>query len=374
MNQSDLLALLQELLSHSQETEWIEFKQNWANPEDIGEYVSALANAAALCGKRAGYLVWGVEDQSKRIVGTDFRPRRAKKGNEELEGWLLRFLWPQVDLRIHEFQYQGRHLVIFEVPPASRYPVSFKGVEYIRVGSQKRRLPAHPEKERKLWQVLAAVAFEEQAASHPLSSEEVLQRIDYPSCFQLLGFPLPDNRAGILERLRQEKVLIAQGEDRFLVTNLGAILFARSLDDFGRLARKKLRVVQYQGKNRVKTQREWVLGSGYAVGFANAISYILNLLPRNEEIQQAFRRDVPMFPEIAVRELVANALIHQDFCMTGTGPMVEIFVDRVEITNPGAPLIDTLRFIDEPPQVTERNAGFHHAENEHLRRTRERGG
>jgi len=161
---------------------------------------------------------------------------------------------------------------------------------------------------------------------------------------------LPDNRAGVIERLQQEKVIVCQGEDRYQVTNLGAVLFARSLDDFDRLARKKLRVVQYRDKNRVETQREWVLESGYAVGFANATSYILNLLPRNEEIQQAFRRDVPMFPEIAIRELVANALIHQDFSIGGTGPMVEIFTDRIEITNPGIPLIDTLRFIDEPPR------------------------
>lgn len=57
-----------------------------------------------------------------------------------------------------------------------------------------------------------------------------------------------------------------------------------------------------------------------------------------------------MYPEIAVRELVANTLVHQDFSVTGAGPMVELFQDRMEISNPGRPLIDTLRFIDEPPR------------------------
>jgi predicted HTH transcriptional regulator len=57
-----------------------------------------------------------------------------------------------------------------------------------------------------------------------------------------------------------------------------------------------------------------------------------------------------MFPELAVREVVANALIHQDFLVTGAGPMVEIFDDRIEITNPGEPLVDTQRFVDTPPR------------------------
>lgn len=56
-----------------------------------------------------------------------------------------------------------------------------------------------------------------------------------------------------------------------------------------------------------------------------------------------------MYPEIAIRELVANTLIHQDFNITGAGPKIEVFADRMEISNPGIPLIDTLRFIDEPP-------------------------
>jgi ATP-dependent DNA helicase RecG len=57
-----------------------------------------------------------------------------------------------------------------------------------------------------------------------------------------------------------------------------------------------------------------------------------------------------MYPEPAIRELVANALIHQDFSITGSGPMIEIFSDRMEITNPGLPLVKTERFLDTPPR------------------------
>ena len=111
-----------------------------------------------------------------------------------------------------------------------------------------------------------------------------------------------------------------------------------------------MRVVQYRGDGRNEALREQDGGKGYACGFEGLISYINGLLPANEVVGRALRRSVPMFPELAVRELVANALIHQDFFKTGTGPMVEIFDDRVEITNPGEPLVDTQRFVDSPPQ------------------------
>ena len=131
---------------------------------------------------------------------------------------------------------------------------------------------------------------------------------------------------------------------------MGAILFARRLSDFPGLWRKAMRVVQYNGTGRTETLREQEGTRGYAAGFQGLISYVNGLLPANEVIGQALRKDVPMIPSIAVRELVANALIHQDFSISGTGPMVEIFDNRIEITNPGEPLVDTHRFLDTPPK------------------------
>ncbi|WP_250033277.1 ATP-binding protein [Paractinoplanes maris] len=88
---------------------------------------------------------------------------------------------------------------------------------------------------------------------------------------------------------------------------------------------------------------------GYAAGFAGLVRYIDELIPSNEVIGQALRQTVKLYPELAVRELVANALLHQDFLVSGSGPTVEIFDDRMEITNPGRPLVDPLRFVDSPP-------------------------
>jgi len=119
------------------------------------------------------------------------------------------------------------------------------------------------------------------------------------------------------------------------------------MQDFDTVKRKTVRVIQYDGKNKIKTLKDQESKLGYAVGFESILKYINDLLPSNEVIGQALRETKLMYPVIAIRELVANAIIHQDFEIHGTGPMIEIYADRIEITNPGLPLIEPLRFIDE---------------------------
>jgi ATP-dependent DNA helicase RecG len=347
---SQLPELLRALIALPHEVEWVEFKHNNSNLKLIGEYLSALANSATLHSKEAGYIVWGIDDASRTVIGTGFKPRQEKVGNEELENWLHHQLHPSTDFHIHEFVFEGKPVVLFEVRPASHAPIRFEETEFIRVGSYKKKLKDFPEKERLLWVLLSDVTFEKGVARSSVSTDEVLALLDYPAYFTLTGQPLPDNRAGILDRLTNEKIIAPKGSTRYDITNFGAILFARNLNEFERLARKAVRVIVYKGDNRVHTVKEQVGGKGYAVGFEGVIAYINDQLPKNEQIGQAFRKEVRMYPELAIRELVPNALIHQDFMMTGTGPMVEIFSDRIEITDPGVPLIDTLRFIDEPPR------------------------
>lgn len=345
-----MMPLVRQLAALPHETEWVEFKINKGAPEEIGEYISALSNSAALHGKDVGYIVWGVEDSTHALVGTSFRPRSAKVGSEELENWLSRLLIPSIHFLVREIEEAGKRFVVFEIPAATHTPVRFKDFEYVRVGTYKKKLRDHPEKERALWAVFSRTSFEEGIALQHGSSDQVLALLDYPEYFRLMGQALPDNRVAILDRLSAEKIIRPSSRSGYDITNVGAILFARHLSEFGRLARKALRVIQYKGSNRVETIKEQPGDKGYAIGFQGAIRYINDLLPQNEQVGQAVRTEVRMYPEIAIRELVANAIIHQDFNIAGAGPMVEIFSDRMEITNPGVPLIDTLRFIDEPPR------------------------
>lgn len=345
-----ILGIVHELRRLPHETELVEFKANNSRPHAIGEYISALSNAAALSDKPSAYLLWGIEDGTHATVGTDFAPSTMKKGNEPLETWLRQFLSPCPDFRFSEVVADGQRVVLLEIDRALHQPVAFEGVEYIRVGSTTRKLKDYPEKERRLWRAFDRQVFENGIAAARQSDEQVLRKLDYPAYFDLLERPLPDGHAAILDALRNDGLIASCEAGGFDITNLGAVLFAKNLGDFPKLERKALRVIQYRGVGHTETLKEQVWAMGYASGFERMIAYINGLLPANEVVHQALRREVPMFPEIAVRELVANALIHQDFFETGTGPTVEIFDDRIEITNPGKPLVDTQRFLDTPPK------------------------
>jgi predicted HTH transcriptional regulator len=345
-----LTGLVRELCKLPRETEWVEFKENNAEPKEVGEYISALSNSAALVGKAFAYLVWGVDDKTHQVVGTCFSLATAKVGNEELENWLLRLLAPKIDFHFFEFTMDGLPIVLLEIGRAFRHPVQFEGNEFIRVGSYKKRIKDFPEKERSLWRIFDQTTFEEGIAAERVSSEEVLKLLDYPAYFDVLNLPLPEGRKGILQALQSDELIQSNEAGNWNITNLGAILFAKRLSDFRLLRRKTVRVILYQGNSRLETLKERELAMGYANGFEGLIDYINGLLPSNEVIGQALRKTVVMYPELAVRELVANAIIHQDFLVTGAGPMVEIFEDRMEITNPGAPLVDTNRFLDTPPK------------------------
>lgn len=349
-NDTYCVSLVRELCKLPAETPWLEFKHNNDDPQQIGEYLSALSNAAALEGKGSAYLVWGVENAGHAIVGTSFKPHLAKKGNEELESWLLRQLSPRLHFHFYSFDIDDKPVVLLEIPRASNKPTSFEGRELIRIGSNKKSLKDFPEQERALWRTFDQTPFEELPAAINLDPADALALLDYPAYFHLLTLPLPADQARILDRLEEDRMLRRDAAGRWEITNLGAILFARDLHAFKGLARKAVRLIVWDGQGRLKTLREQIGQRGYASGFEGLIEFLTALLPRNEVIGKALRREVPMYPDLAVRELIANALIHQDFSITGAGPMVEVFVDRMEITNPGEPLVDVARFLDSPPR------------------------
>lgn len=358
-SEEQLSNLIDELRFLPKETEWVEFKVGNTNNVTLGENISALSNSATLHGKEKAYVVFGIHDDTHEVVGTSFNPQAEKIGNEELENWLATSLDPRINFTLHLCEYvPGTNVVIFEIDAAIGFPVSFKKKVYIRVGSYTKPIADHRGKEKALWSKLDKRTFESGIAKSDLDEEEVLGLLEYTELFKRLDLPIPTSKGAIVRKLVEEELVVDE-KGMLSITNLGAILFAADITQFETVARKALRVIVYKGKDKLVTSHEQKGLKGYAVGVDRIVRYIQNYAGSTEVTVDATRKDVPTYPNRAVREILANALIHQDFSIGGAGPMVEIFEGRMEISNPGIPLIEISRIIDHSPRSrNERLAGL----------------
>lgn len=352
LGQDEFSGLVKELAGRPSETEWIEFKENNQYPQMIGERVSGLANSAALHHRPWGYLVWGVHDSpDHRITGTAFDPQTLKgKGNEDFIPWIHRNLDPEPEMTLHSGEIEGKRVVVLEIQAASHAPIQFAGEAYIRIGSYNKKLRENVTFAKQLWRALDETPFEAQLASRAMDAGEVLDALDVDVYYGLQKVPVPASTDDILQNLASDNLIASQATGRHCVTNLGALLYATDLRSFPSIARKAPRVIKYQGTTKVTAEREIEGRRGYANGFAGLVNYVNGLLPRSEKIDKALRSEVHAYPIVAVRELIANALAHQDLSITGTGPMIEIYDNRLEITNPGEPLVRPEMFINAPPR------------------------
>ena len=359
-------SLLREFTRLSTEVEWVEFKVNNKDPERIAKYISGMSNIAAILGQPYAYIVWGIDNDSRTIIGTDFHYRESKKGNEELEAWLMRMVNPKIDFRFREVPIVKKDdtegfVTLLEIPCAENTPTKYGSVGYIRIGSNLKALADYPEKEAELWRCLNNISFEKRIAYTEASSEDVVRLLDYPAYYRILNLPIPANREKVLQDFLDEKFIKRNAAGSWDITNYGALMIAADLKEFEALERKTVRVIRYKGKRKIDGLGEKVFPRGYAVGFEDIVQYILTVIPQEEIMEGSIRRQIYDFPESAIRELVANVEIHQALEQRGTNPMIEIFSDRMEFSNAGSPLVAIERIVDTVPVSRNENmAGFMH--------------
>jgi len=343
------ITILKYLLSLHTENEWLEYKQNNTNPDMIGEYISALSNSAILEGQDKAYLIYGVSEDNKSIVGTKFNFQTAKKGQQAIENYILTQLEPRINFKAYDLYIEDKKIVMIEIDTNTNIPVKFRGVEYIRVNSYKQKLKDFQEKERKLWRCFDTKTFEAKLVINNVPKEDIFELLDYDTYFRLMDMRHNLNKKYILEKLIEEN-FIAFENGIYSITNLGAIVLAKDLTKFKTLKSRAPRVVVYAGNDKMDTLSDTQGNKGYAVSFEQLIDYVIDKLENREIIDKALRENVYQYPKIAIRETVANALIHQNFAEGNKGPLIEIYRNRIEITNTGKPLIDTKRFIDHTPK------------------------
>ena len=299
------------------------------NKERLVEHLIAFANHP-----NGGFLVFGVQDDAV-LIGVEQSEvaqtvnTLANLGRDAVEPPLV------IDHAVVDFR--GVALLIVYVPEQSNKPVHRRGKSieeaWIRSGGTTRK--ASRQEVGGLMLNSQAPRWENLRASNLLQGTDLLALLDLSVIANLLQRPLPVEEGELLHWLADEN-MITPDSNGYYITNFGAIAAARNLDQFDTLKRKRIRVIRYRGRNKVETIDEMMGQKGYAAGFEGLIGHLKRVLPHSEVIQQSLRTEVCIYPEIALRELVANALIHQDFSITGSGPMIEVFDDRIEFTNPGS--------------------------------------
>jgi predicted HTH transcriptional regulator len=343
------VSLLNELLKYGGETSWIEFKENNSDFEEIAKRVCGLANAAALNQRQYGYMVWGVRDSDLGIVGTHFNPQREKKGNEYLINWLRILLSDNVDFNFHDFEMDGKRIVIMTIRRATVYPVKFRDVPYIRDQTVTKPLNKLPQLESLLWNELNRTNYDLLPAKTDLSAEEVKRLLDYEGSMRLTGNPISDNDEYLMHVLCDQRIIARQDDGYYYITNMGALLFCRSFKDFPSLERRALRIIRYSGTTPSNISREVTEDRGYALSFEENVRTVDLILPSEEIFVNGVRQLVRHFSDIALRELLANAMIHQDLTKMGMNLAIEVFDNRVEISNPGVMMVDEKRILDSEP-------------------------
>ena len=314
----NIQSTVRELCSYENEQEWFEFKENWFQPEALGEYISALSNAAAFHSRPYAFLVWGVTNDTHKIVGTDFNQYRDYH-SEPYQAYLARHLSPSVHFSFEESRIDGKRVVVLVIPAASEIPTSFKEKRFIRIGSSKVNLRSYPQREIQLFRILSGRV-------------ETIESL--PSKYQDLTFTKLFGYYG------SKGILLRKGT---FVQNLGLKnkngefnLLAQLLSDNSHFP---IRVSIFNGETKASplfSVREFGYNSLlYSLDDLLRYGDILNLIQADERDRVVERKDVPLFDNLAFREAMINAVLHNRWA-GGHEPMVSVFSNRIEILSRGS--------------------------------------
>ncbi|MCS6557356.1 putative DNA binding domain-containing protein [Curtobacterium flaccumfaciens] len=327
-------AYLEALLSQREDTR-LEFKAAKNNYDTV----KAIEYCAALANEGGGYFILGVSDKMPRTVTGS----TAITNPQELENRIFEKL--KIKVPIRELSYKGKRVVVFQVPSRMRgLPVEYDGRFLMRAGESLTTMSTH-----RIAQIFAEHQgrFESRHVAEGLSAAQVNSLLDLDAYFQLMPDADPGDLLNRLQVLVERRLLDSNTSQTWDITNGGALFLARSLDDFPQLKMRRVRVIRYSGNDRVNAVFEHFETRGYGRAFEPLLAIISANVPTVEIIDAGLRTTVQAYAPRALREFLANALIHQDLEETGIQLVVEIFDDRLEFRNPGTPLIAVERFVDE---------------------------
>lgn len=352
MSTAELIALIDRLRALPAETEWFEFKRNRFEAQELGEYLSALANSACLAGQPRGYLVFGVDDETHEVVGTRFDPYAVKgKGNQDLLPWLAAGLRPNSGFEVRIVDHPDGRVVLLESGPARDQPVAFYGTAHVRVGGSKTELGRHPEKARALWTrgsdwsaEVCATASVGDLDPEAVSKARTQFVVKHPGqAADVAGW---DDRT-FLNKAR----VLKQGA----VTHAALLLLGRA--ESATLLSPAVAKISWILKEAGNRELDYEhIGPPFLLAGERLLQRIRNLTVRALPSGTLFPQEITQYDPWVVREALHNAIAHQDYRRHGRVVVVE-FPDRVIVTNLGEFLPGDVETVirQDAPQALYRN-------------------
>ncbi|MBQ7610021.1 MAG: putative DNA binding domain-containing protein [Bacteroidales bacterium] len=310
--------------------------------ERLAQHICAFANY-----KGGGVFAFGVKNEDASLFSVS---------KEEADDIITRLgniasnrLYIPIQLEHSIEDFEGHAILFVYVPEQIEKPVFLRGGtiydSYYRSAGQTRKMTKS--------QVRAMIAqsqglpFEFMTAKDGLTADKVLSLLDFNKFLELSKKSLPQELKTVVSMMADYH-LCEEDTNGWAITNLGALLFANNLSDFAGLTGKAIIIRKYTGNSNLELDFERKSTKGYAVELEDLIDFISDSTP-SREIIESIREKQSLYPKVAIREILANAMAHQDLFETGMAVTVEIYQDRIAITNPGSCLNDITRIIDLPP-------------------------
>lgn len=357
--------LLEDLLAQARqrqsagETEWMEFKTNIGESrcsvtyEGVGNYISGLSNSACLKYKSHGYLVLGVEDGTWNVVGTNLKMPTAKYGNQDYELWLRKNCSPITPFEIEEFEYEDKHIVIFEIQAAAGEPVNFKGAAYVRVGSNLTKLKDFPDYVRQIYNSQKDWSAEivKDATFDDLDPDAIKEaRKMYAKKHEDL---MVEMKSWDDVKFLNKAKITKQGQ----ITNTAILLLGRTESEhFISPAVARIRWI-YKDSNG--EEKDFSIETCPFVIAANTVyRKIRNWKYRymNPELLSLVPDELDTYDPFIIREALNNAIAHQDYGRYGMINVIEE-EDRLIFTNLGTFIPNSIKnvLINDAPEEHYRN-------------------
>jgi len=299
--------------------------------------------------KKNAYLVFGIENKTHEVLGTKFKPKHHKVGNEELENWLVRLLKPRIDFRIYQFNYNNKPIAIFEIDPAQHIPVKFKGIAYVRVGSYTKKMSDFPEKERKIWKKEAAYDWSAQICEKAKISDLEPKAIskakkEYKQKYSNLSDEIVRWDRGTF--LNKAKLTI-NGK----ITNTAIILLGKSESEhFISPSVAKITWIVKDANNVEKDYEHF--GPPLILNAERVFTKIRNLKYRYLADETLFPTEINQYDPWVIREALHNCIAHQDYELNGKINLVEK-PDELIFSNVGSFIPENIETVIKPDWAPE---------------------